>query len=192
MTLKEFMHTPNPELDRLATEAETARQHDEDIIFEKEIKTMKTTMNSKYRVTAINGEVIDYEHEGINIITKHTCPDCGAIWYTYFEVYSFYEDRNAGTEPYEEWLYVSARCTACQPAARQNTYFFADKTHTLVAPTTYTLHVVTVNNAIDFTFHSIEQAKTVAELLWNDSDTDYITITNNNTTEVLYDATLPF
>ena len=44
MTLKEFMHTPNPELDKLAVEAETARQHDEDIIFEKEINTM----NEKY------------------------------------------------------------------------------------------------------------------------------------------------
>ena len=89
-----------------------------------------TTMNGKYRATAINGEVIDNWHEGLKLITQHTCPDCGAIWYTYFEVYSYYEDKDAGTEPYEEWLYVSARCTACQPAARQNTYFFADRTYT--------------------------------------------------------------
>lgn len=38
MTLKEFMHTPNSELDKLAVEAETARQHDEDIIFERRLK----------------------------------------------------------------------------------------------------------------------------------------------------------
>ena len=153
-----------------------------------------TTMNGKYRATAINGEVIDNWHEGLKLITQHTCPDCGAIWYTYFEVYSYYEDKDAGTEPYEEWLYVSARCTACQPAARQNTYFFADRTYTLLAPITYTLHVKTAGGAVDFGFQSIEKAKTVAELLWNDSTTDYITITNNDTAEVLYEATsdLPF
>lgn len=89
-----------------------------------------TTMNGNYTVTAFNGEVIDNWHKGINIITKHTCPDCGAIWYTYFEVYSFYEDYYADTEPCVEWAYVSARCAACQPAARQNTFFYADKTYT--------------------------------------------------------------
>ena len=71
-------------------------------------------------------------------------------------------------------------------AAIQNTYFFADKTYMLSAPVTYTLHVETAGGAIDFGFQSVKKAKTTADLLWNDSTTDYITITNNDTAEVLY------
>ena len=74
---------------------------------------------------------------------------------------------------------------ACN-AARQNTYFFADETHMLSSSVTYTLHVVTAGGAVDFGFQSVEKAKTTADLLWNDSTTDYITITNNDTAEVLY------
>ena len=70
--------------------------------------------------------------------------------------------------------------------ARQNTYYFANKTDTLLSSVTYTLHVETAGGAADFGFQSIEKAKTVADLLWNDSNTDYITITNNDTAEVLY------
>ena len=33
-TFKEFMHPPHPELDKLATEAETARTTDEETVYE--------------------------------------------------------------------------------------------------------------------------------------------------------------
>ena len=51
---------------------------------------------------------------------------------------------------------------------------------------TYTLHVETTGGAADFGFQSMKKAKTVAELLWNSSTTDRITITNDDTSEVLY------
>ena len=70
--------------------------------------------------------------------------------------------------------------------ARQNTYYFANKMDTLSASATYTLHVETAGGAADFGFQSIEKAKTVADLLWNDSTTDRIHITNDATAEVLY------
>ena len=57
---------------------------------------------------------------------------------------------------------------------------------TLDGSATYTLHVETAGGAADFGFQSIEKAKTVADLLWNASTTDYITITNDDTAEVLY------
>ena len=57
---------------------------------------------------------------------------------------------------------------------------------TLSVSATYTLHVETAGGAADFGFQSIEKAKTVADLLWNDSTTDFITITNDDTAEVLY------
>ena len=53
-------------------------------------------------------------------------------------------------------------------------------------PITYTLHVVTAGGAIDFGFLSVEKAKATADLLWNASTPDYITITNDATAEVLY------
>ena len=53
-------------------------------------------------------------------------------------------------------------------------------------PVTYTLHVVTAGGAIDFGFLSVEKAKATADLLWNASTTDHITITNDATAEVLY------
>ena len=53
-------------------------------------------------------------------------------------------------------------------------------------PITYTLHVVTAGGAIDFGFLSVEKAKATADLLWNASTTDHITITNDATAEVLY------
>ena len=70
--------------------------------------------------------------------------------------------------------------------ARQNTYYFADKTDTLLSSATYTLHAETAGGAADFGFQSIEKAKATADLLWNASTTDYITITNDDTAEVLY------
>ena len=155
-----------------------------------------TTMNGKYRVISCNDGSLDgsgYDH--ITIARAMTCPMCGQSWFRTFKYTSGMENADMypyDTEPYDELRYVEEHCPNCREAARQNTYFFADKTYTVVAPTTYTLHVEAANNTIDFTFQSIETAKTVAELLWNDSVTDYITITNNNMTEVLYDATLPF
>lgn len=71
------------------------------------------------------------------------------------------------------------------PATDKNTYFFADETH-MLSSVTYTLHVETAGGAMDFGFQSKEKAKTTADLLWNNSTTDYITITNNDTAEVLY------
>ena len=53
-------------------------------------------------------------------------------------------------------------------------------------PVTYTLHVVTAGGAIDFGFLSVEKAKATADLLWDNSTTDHITITNDATAEVLY------
>ena len=78
--------------------------------------------------------------------------------------------------------------------ARQNTYYFADKMDTLSVPATYTLHVETAGGASDFGFQSIEKAKAVAELLWNNSTADRIHITNDATAEVLYlyEVELPF
>ena len=59
---------------------------------------------------------------------------------------------------------------------------------------TYTLHVETAGGAADFGFQSIEKAKAVAELLWNSSTASRITITNDDTAEVLYlyEVALPF
>lgn len=61
-------------------------------------------------------------------------------------------------------------------------------------PVTYTLHVVTAGGAMDFGFLSVEKAKATADLLWNASTTDHITITNDATAEVLYlyEVELPF
>ena len=68
--------------------------------------------------------------------------------------------------------------------AKRDYHFYVDETYTLSA--TYTLHAETPGGAIDFGFQSIEKAKTVAELLWNNSTTDRIHITNDDTAEVLY------
>ena len=57
---------------------------------------------------------------------------------------------------------------------------------TFLASATYTLHAETAGGAADFGFQSVEKAKAVADLLWNASTTDYITITNDDTAEVLY------
>ena len=61
-----------------------------------------------------------------------------------------------------------------------------DKTYDLSLPVTYTLHVVTAGGASDFGFLSVEKAKATADLLWDASTADYITITNDATAEVLY------
>ena len=75
-----------------------------------------------------------------------------------------------------------------------NTTRGAAMQNTDLASATYTLHVNTAGGATDFGFLSVEKAKATAELLWNSSTTDRITITNNDTAEVLYlyDAALPF
>ena len=58
--------------------------------------------------------------------------------------------------------------------------------NTYLASATYTLHVETAGGTADFGFLSVEKAKATAELLWNSSTTDRITITNDDTSEVLY------
>ena len=55
-----------------------------------------------------------------------------------------------------------------------------------ILPVTYTLHVETAGGATDFGFLSVEKAKATADLLWDNSTTDYITITNDATADVLY------
>lgn len=157
-----------------------------------------TTMNGSYRVIACNDGTLDgSQFDYITIVRKVTCPMCGQTWLRTFKYTSGMENADMypyDTEPYDELRYINEHCPNCREAARQNTYFFADKTYTLLAPITYTLHVETAGGAVDFGFQSIEKAKTVAELLWNDSTTDCITITNNDTAEVLYEVTaaLPF
>ena len=147
-----------------------------------------TTMNGKYRVISCNAGTLDgsgYDH--ITIARAMTCPMCGQTWLRTFKYTSGVENADMypyDTEPYEELRYIEQHCPNCREAARQNTYFFADKTYTLSA--TYTLHVETAGGAADFGFQSIEKAKTVAELLWNNSTTDRIHITNDDTAEVLY------
>ena len=71
---------------------------------------------------------------------------------------------------------------------------YDNKTYMLSAPVTYTLHVETAGGAIDFGFLSVEKAKATADLLWDNSTTDHITITNDATDDVLYEVTaaLPF
>ena len=68
------------------------------------------------------------------------------------------------------------------------------ETATFLASATYTLHVETAGGASDFGFLSVEKAKAVAELLWNSSTASRITITNDDTAEVLYlyEVALPF
>ena len=122
---------------------------------------------------------------------------CGQSWFRTFKYTSGMENADMypyDTEPYDELRYVEEHCPNCREAARQNTYFFADKTYTLSIPITYTLHIKTAGGAIDFGFLSVEKAKATADLLWDNSTTDYITITNDATAEVLYlyEAELPF
>ena len=148
------------------------------------------TIKGTFRVTACNAGTLDgsgYDH--ITIARVMTCPMCGQTWIRTFKYTSGMENADMypyDTEPYDELRYIEEHCPNCREAARQNTYFFADKTYELSVPATYTLHVETAGGAADFGFQSIEKAKTVAELLWNNSTADRIHITNDATAEVLY------
>ena len=152
--------------------------------------TINNTTKGTFKVTACNAGALDgsgYDH--ITIVYRCTCPMCGQTWLRTFKYTSGMENADMypyDTEPYDELRYIEQHCPNCREAARQNTYYFADKTYVLSAPVTYTLHAETAGGAADFGFQSVEKAKTTADLLWNDSNTDYITITNNDTAEVLY------
>ena len=152
--------------------------------------TINTTIRGTFTVKACNAGTLDgsgYDH--ITIVRPCTCPACGKAWLRTFIYTSAAENADMypyDTEPYAERRYIEQHCPNCREAARQNTYFFADKTYTLSVSATYTLHVETAGGAANFGFQSIEKAKTVADLLWNDSTTDFITITNDDTAEVLY------
>ena len=57
-TFKEFMHSPHPELDKLATEAETARTTDEETIYEtKENKPMRTFKAEAFKEPASDSQI---------------------------------------------------------------------------------------------------------------------------------------
>ena len=57
-TFKEFMHSPHPELDKLATEAETARTTDEETIYEsKENKQMRTFKAEAFKAPATDDQI---------------------------------------------------------------------------------------------------------------------------------------
>lgn len=92
-----------------------------------------TTMNGKYRVISCNDGTLDgsgYDH--ITIARAMTCPRCGQTWLRTFKYTSGMENADMypyDTEPYEELRYINEHCPNCREAARQNTYFYADKEH---------------------------------------------------------------
>ena len=153
-------------------------------------EAINTTMNGKYRVISCNAGTLDGSgYDYITIVQPCTCPRCGQTWLRTFKYTSGMENADMypyDTEPYDELRYIEQHCPNCREAAIQNTYYFADKTDTLLSSATYTLHVETAGGATDFGFLSVEKAKATADLLWNSSTTDYITITNDDTSEVLY------
>ena len=153
-----------------------------------------TTMNGKYRVISCNAGTLDgLGYDYITIVKPVICPVCDKVWLKTFIYTSELEDTDMYSYDTEQ-CYIEQHCPNCRGAAIQNTYFFADKIYELSVPVTYTLHVETAGGAIDFGFLSVEKAKATADLLWDNSTTDHITITNDATDDVLYEVTaaLPF
>ena len=149
-------------------------------------EAINTTIRGTFTVKACNAGTLDgYGDDYITIVKPCTCPACGKVWLRTFIYTSALEDADMYSYDTES-SYIEQHCPNCREAAIQNTYYFADKTDTFLASATYTLHAETAGGAADFGFQSIEKAKAVADLLWNASTTDYITITNDDTAEVMY------
>lgn len=149
-------------------------------------EAINTTIRGKYRVISCNAGTLDgLGYDYITIVKPVICPVCDKVWLKTFIYTSELEDADMYSYDTEQ-CYIEQHCPNCREAAIQNTYCFADKLYELSVPVTYTLHVETAGGASDFGFLSVEKAKATADLLWNSSTTDHITITNDATDDVLY------
>ena len=92
-----------------------------------------TTMNGKYRAISCNEGTLDgSQFDYISIVRKVTCPMCGQTWLRTFKYTSGMENADMypyDSEPYDELRYINEHCSNCREAARQNTFFYADKAY---------------------------------------------------------------